>query len=128
MNFLTFATLFDAVYIVFILNYFKTKYSFAHPLTYFDNKFIYHPIGKSKIPVSNICPFGHLCSWFLAAFILIRLFLVYYTKISINLIKNMSYFVLIITILFSLMNFNAVIYLIPHFIIESFIIKNYLNR
>ena len=128
MNFLTTATIFDAIYIVYILNYFKTKYSLAHPLTYFENKFIYHPIGKSEIPISNICPFGHMCSWFLAAFILIRLLVIRYTQISISLIRNISYIVLILTILFSLMNFNAVLYLIPHFIIETFLIKNYLNR
>ena len=121
-------TIFDAVYIIYMLNYFKTKYSLAHPLTYFENKYLYHPIGKSDVPINNICPFGHSCSWLLAGFILIRLLLIKYSNISVTLIRNFSFGVLIITIIFSLLNFNALIYLVPHFIIETLIIKKYLVR
>ena len=126
MNYFEILTIFDAVYIIYILNYFKTKYSLAHPLTYFEkNKYLYHPIGKSNIPINNICPFGHSCSWLLSGFILIRLLLLKYTNVSTNLIRNFSFGVLIITIIFSLLNFNDK-YLVPHFIIETLVIKNIL--
>ena len=58
-----------------MLNYFKTKYSLAHPLTYFENKLLYHPIGVSDKPVSNVCPLGNYLSFFLAMFVLIRYYL-----------------------------------------------------
>ena len=37
-------SLFLAIYIVYMLNFFKTKVSIAHPLTFFDNDYLYHPI------------------------------------------------------------------------------------
>ena len=33
-------TLIEAVYVVYIMNFFKTRYSLAHPFSYFENKFL----------------------------------------------------------------------------------------
>ena len=116
-------TLLESIYIIFILNHFKTKYNFVHPLTYFENKFLYHPIGKVQKPTNMICPFGHICSYMLSFFLIIRYIMVKKKLMNKNSIRVISVYVLIISILLSFMNFNAVIYLIPYFIIESYIIN-----
>lgn len=127
MNKFTFLSIIDAIYVMYMLNYFKTKYNFAHPLTYYSNKVFYHPIGKIDKPQSLICPFGNVAGFFLAGFIILRLvFITCNNKLS--LFNYISRFILLLTFLLSFLNFNAVIYLIPHFIIEYFIIKYYLNK
>mgnify|MGYP006100803041 CR=1 FL=1 len=118
MNKLFILSIIQGVYIIFILNFFKTKYSLAHPLSNFSNDYFKHSIGINNEPISNICDFGHQVSWFLAIFVIFRsLFLTQYTK-------NISIIILIITATFSLLNFNAVVYLIPHFCIELYLINN----
>ena len=113
---------FQSIYIIYMLNYFKTKYSLSHPATYFENKLLYHPIGVSDKPVSNICQLGHILSWFLATFIIIRsIFLV--KNIYVNVFKLLTLITLILGIVLSMMNFNAVVYLIPHFILEYYLLK-----
>ena len=112
-------SLIQATYIIYMLNYFKTIYSIAHPITLFDNNLIYHPIGTSKTPISNICKLGNILSWYLGAFLIIRsIFL--YKNIYKKQIKIISLVGLIIGIILSMMNFNAVLYLLPHFIIEIY--------
>ena len=69
-------------------------------------------------PISNICEFGHQVSWFLALFIILRS--IFKNRFT----KHISIIVLIITATFSMLNFNAVIYLLPHFAIEIYLIKN----
>ena len=121
MNKILLLNIFQAIYIIYMLNFFKTKYSLAHPLSNFSSDYFNHPIGISEEPISNICEFGHQSSWFLAIFVIIRtLFINKYTK-------QISLIVLIIAGTFSMLNLNAVIYLIPHFIIEIYLIKNNYN-
>lgn len=120
-------TLLNSIYLIYMLNYFKTRYNFAHPLTYFKNRLFYHPIGKVKKPINMICPFGNCCSYLLAIFLLLRYIIVKNNLLDVLLIKKISFLVLIITITLSFMNFNAVIYLIPHIILETFIIYKYIN-
>lgn len=119
MNNIKLFSIIEAFYVIFMLNYFKTRYSLAHPLSNFNNNYLKHPIGVSENPVSNICKFGHSASWFLAAFILLRISFVK-SKIT----KYVSIFVLIIVTSLSLLNFNAVLYLMPFFIYEIYLLKN----
>ena len=119
MNNIKIFSIIEAFYVIFMLNYFKTRYSLAHPLSNFNNNYLKHPIGVSEKPVSNICEFGHSASWFLAAFILLRISFVK-SKIT----KYVSIFVLIIVASLSLLNFNAVLYLMPFFIYEIYLLKN----
>ena len=114
--------LIHSLYIIYVLNYFKTKYSIAHPITYFSNDLLYHPIGTSDIPTSKVCKLGNFLSWFLAGFILIRGILIYYKKLNLPL-KNISLVILILAVMLSMMNLNVVLYLLPHFIIEIAYIK-----
>ena len=118
----------EAIYIIYMLRFFKTKYSLAHPLTYFENKFFFHPIGKSDEPISNICPFGHMASWYLGLYILIRMVILNCSKIDIKYIVLISKIIVFITMLFSFMNFNAVVYLLPVFILEFYLIYNNFSK
>ena len=108
----------QSIYIIFILNFFKTTYSLAHPITYFSNSLLYHPIGISKEPRSMICKLGHKMSYYLALFILLRGLLLSHTKKYSKLLKYSSLLILIFTVTLSMLNLNAVIYLLPHFYIE----------
>jgi len=107
-----------SIYIIFILNYFKTKYSVAHPFTYFNSDLLYHPIGTSNEPTSKVCKLGNILSWWLAGFIIIRGVLLF-NKMYTKLLKKMSLILLILAVILSMLNLNVVIYLIPHFIIEK---------
>ena len=112
--------LIHSVYIIYILNYFKTKYSIAHPITYFNNDLLYHPIGKSDVPSSKVCKLGNMLSWYLGGFIIVRS--IFYTRCT-NFFKKLSLVVLILAVTLSMLNLNVVLYLVPHFIIEIY----YLN-
>ena len=118
--------IFQGLYIVYMLNYFKTCYSIAHPLSYFENSYLYHPIGKSDKPISNVCQFGHQVSWLLAGFVIIRNIMISknYGK---NILRKMSILMLIISVIVSMLNFNVILYLLPHYILEYYLIKtNYI--
>jgi hypothetical protein len=122
-------TIVEAVYVVYIMNFFKTRYSLAHPFSYFENKFLYHPIGKSDKPICNICPLGNWGSVAIAIYIILRWII--YTNTNSQVTKTnlrmFSLFVLTLVFLLSLLNFNAVAYLIPYFIVEIYVIKNVLK-
>ena len=107
-----------------MLKYFKTKYSLAHPLTYFENDLFNHPIGVSEKSRSQICRFGRDGSWFLALFIILKCFAYNKKLINKDTMYGISRIVLLAVFILSLMNFNAVVYLIPFFIHES---KYFLN-
>lgn len=122
-------TLVEAVYVVYIMNFFKTRYSLAHPFSYFENKFLYHPIGKSDKPICNICPLGNWGSVAIAIYIILR-WIIYTNTDNKNTKTNLrlfSMFTLTLVVLLSFLNFNAVVYLIPYFIVEIYVIKNVLN-
>ena len=104
----------EALYIIFILNFFKTTYSFNHPLEIFiigfDN-YLKHPIHSDKYE-NKICELGHDLSICFAFYIILRHFL------PPNTIYN-SY-IIYFAIVLSLLNLNAFIYLLPIFIYELF--------
>lgn len=121
MNKLLLVSIIQAIYVVYMLNYFKTKYSLAHPLLNFSSDYLKHPIGKSDVPISNICNFGHQGSWLIALFVLFRPFFLCKN------IRNISILGLIIVMTFSLLNFNALVYLLPYFYIEIYLINKNFN-
>ena len=114
MSILVISTL-EASYIIYMLNYFKTKYNFAHPLTYMSNNYFHHPVDKFNKPQGMICKFGKDISWPIALYYLLR------GVIEEKFKKKMNKITPIITSLIflgSLVNFNSTIYLMPIFIIE----------
>lgn len=114
MNILLISIL-EASYIIFIMNYFKTKYNFAHPLTYFQNDYLYHPVINVPEPQSMVCNFGKDVSWLLGLYFIIRGLLFKYYSIIIN---KINIAVLIVMFIGSLLNFNVTIYFLPIYVIE----------
>jgi hypothetical protein len=115
-------TLFEIIYIYYILNIFKTTYTIHHPLEYamineLPNYFK-HPIGKYEYS-NKICPFGHFASKLLILYLAIRYILLSY-KIRRGLLYKINFIILIITLLLSLLNMNAFTYLIPYFLVEIY--------
>ena len=106
-----------------MLNFFKTRYSLSHPATLFTSNLLYHPIGKSNEPVSNVCKLGHILSYYYAGFVVLRAIFVNY-NIFPNIMTKLSIVVLLLGVCLSFMNFNVVIYLLPQFILEYLLIKN----
>ena len=119
-------SLVQAVYVIYMMNYFKTKYSLAHPFSYFENKFLYHPIGKSDKPICNICPLGNYGGFLIAIYVILRWVIFTNMKKKNSGIKLFSIFALLLVFMLSLLNFNAVVYLLPYFITEVYIIKEVL--
>ena len=119
-------SLVQAVYVIYMMNYFKTKYSLAHPFSYFENKFLYHPIGKSDKPICNICPLGNYGGFLIAIYVILRWVIFTNMKKKNSGIKLFSIFALLLVFMLSLLNFNAVVYLLPYFISEVYIIKEVL--
>jgi hypothetical protein len=117
-------TVLVAVYIIYVLNYFKTTYSIAHPISYFKYKYMFHPIYNTKTKKSMICQFGHDASWFIALFLLTRIYIIKHKIIPTKQIKQISTMVLWSVFIVSLVNLNAVLYLLPYFIFELLYIKN----
>ena len=110
-----------AIYILYMFNYFKTTISFAHPLTYFNNKYLYHPIINTEEKTYMICKFGQDASWLIALFLILRFYIC-------KNIKQCSLLVYIAIVIGSFLNLNAVIYLIPYFLIEMYLIKFYFSN
>ena len=126
-NYLLFSII-EGAYIIYMFNFFKTRYSFdIFSLSNLSinflkrigvsENFIKHPINTSNFKISHICPFGHFIAWFIALYLILRP----YFNIKINSCLNKT----LMGILFvgSLMNTNATLYLLPVFIIELYFIN-----
>lgn len=111
----------EAIYICYMMNYFKTKYSLHLPLEKITkyNKFLIHPINTGAYE-NKICPLGNLIGFLIPIWILIR---VIYKKSKI--VRNMNIIIWILIFIMSfIMNINAFIYFIPAFIIEFILLHN----
>lgn len=103
-----------AIYVLYMFLFFETTLSFNHPLEYYifsnlNDEYFYHPISSTEYG-SKICKFGKDIIWLLA------IYLIYKSYFNVN--KNINMFIVAVTFILSLMNFNAVIYLLPYFIYE----------
>ena len=114
-------TIIQVVYVVYMLRYFKTRYSLAHPLVNFKSEWLNHPVGVSDQPISNICPFGQQGSLLIGGLLFVRLYISQKNKYSSKLVKMYSRMTTFLIFLFSLLNMNAVIYLLPFFISEIYV-------
>ena len=111
----------EGIYVVYMLCFFKTRYSFEfeRPLSILysigsklgiSQKNLEHTMTSTTIPISHICPFGHWASWLIAAFLIAR----NYFKI----LKKSNGLIILLIAIFSLSNINAVIYLLPIYLLE----------
>ncbi len=111
----------EAIYICYMFNFFKTKYSVHFSWEYLTqkNSFLRHPIYTGKYE-SKICPLGNLVGWLLPIWLLFRTYFYLYSS-KYKLITTFNYFFWgLIFILSLLMNMNAFIYFIPAFILETY--------
>ena len=124
----------EIIYIIYILNYFKTRIEFHHPFECVFtglNEYLKHPM-ETGIYESKICKLGNCLSYIFALYIIIR-YVVYETKwlewsnsLSINLstLNTVNSIVVLIAAFLSLlMNLNAFIYLIPVLLLEYFYVR-----
>lgn len=129
----------ESFYIIYMWNYFKTRYSFHNiweaPLM---NKREMPEYFKHKINTgvyeNKICPLGNTAGYLLAAWILLRENFIYQMKdrnlvISKRKISKLNKILFItVAILAFIMNLNAFIYLIPVFIFEIFLQNGFCRR
>ena len=111
-------SIFEGIYIIYMFNFFKTKKNIAHPLSYFDNPILYHPIENSDKPQNMICPLGNYGSYLIGIYLIGRNFM----KLKKNILRQINNYILIFILLATLMNFNATLYFMPILIIEYFMI------
>jgi len=99
----------ESVYLIYMFHFFKTKVDFNwNILPNFNNGIFKHLVGNEY--GLRICPFGRQAIFALIFLLLIRNFNV----IS----KKIIFAALIISFVLSLMNLNAVVYLIPVWLTE----------
>ena len=113
MNYKHFYDLLEAVYILYMFIFFKTKYSF-HSFLEFDHvsDYLIHP-SHSKIYNNKICKFGKHVAIILALWILFGQYIIKF--------KYSNIIIFGIVLFFSLfMNMNAFVYILPVFIYECF--------
>ena len=92
----------EALYLIYMFNFFETSVDF-NVFSSPDHRFFKHLIGNKK--GNRICPFGHVAIFALVAVLLFG---------SRPLIRCS----LAIAFILSLMNLNALVYLLPIFILE----------
>ena len=118
----------EAVYIVYMWNFFKTTYSFHNiwetNLMSIPSipQFFKHQIKNTEYS-NKICPLGNLSAYLLAIWIIITKIITprHLSNKSQQNLKTATKMIFIITaILAFIMNLNAFIYLIPVFVYETF--------
>lgn len=123
-------SIFEGLYIMYMFIFFKTKYSLeigrwtVNPITaFFQDKLrldvkdlLNHNIVLCKEPISQICLFGKYASVLIFIFLVLRNYIKCLAKINT--------IIFIIIFVMSFMNYNAVLYLIPVFLIELYLYKN----
>ena len=97
----------ESLYLIFMFCFFETSVDF-NVLSSPDHRFFKHLIGNEK--GNRICPFGHVAIFALVAVLLFG---------SRALIKCG----LVIAFILSLMNLNALVYLIPVFVVEYYTVE-----
>ena len=114
-----FLSFLQAIYIFYMFNIFKTKYSFNHPfeLLFTNNfNFLKHPYNSGNYE-NKICKLGNIYAYFLFLWLIIRNFIPIKFKFY---TKNINYLIINSTFLITLfMNFNAFLYFFPLYIIEK---------
>ena len=114
----------EGLYIIYMFIFFKTCYSleigrwegapitsfFSDQLKFNVEKLLYHPTQKCAEPESQICLFGKYAAILIFVFLVMRHFC--------KGLKKINMYVFLVIFLFSFMNYNAVLYLIPVFILE----------
>ncbi len=126
--------LFWSIYLVYMLNWFKTTWNFAHSLSDFSSEFLAHPVTKLSNPVNPVCKLGNTLSWIGAAGMIFRgLSLDFLESADINLNSDLYINFLAFNLIYplflalgfflSLTNFNVTVYLLPILMFELYILN-----
>ena len=107
-------SIFESIYLIYMFHYFKTSIDF-NILGSPENWIFKHLIGNEK--GLRICPFGRIVIIPFVIILLLRNF----SFIPIS--KHFVNILLVLSFILSFMNMNAVVYLIPIWLVEIFIIK-----
>ena len=120
--------LIQAIYVVYMLNWFKTTWNFAHPLSKFNSEYLTHPVHKLINPINPVCKLGNNLSWLLGGYLIARGIYLDITRGSKssydNIFKSLHLSILILTFVLSLLNFNVTVYLFPIILIELYRLVN----
>ena len=127
-------SLLEGLYVMYMFIYFKTCYNleigrwngapftkFLKKITNMDfSEILYHPTDKSKISISQICTFGKYGS------VLIFLYLLFREFVSLPRYTNLIVFVIILSL--CMLNYNALLYMLPVVAVELHINRNKLKN
>lgn len=105
----------EAIYLVYMYNFFQTKYSIHHPFEYLitsNNTILKHPISTGVLE-NKICPLGSYAS-ILGAILLLYRGLGYRTSTTYT--KNI---IIVWLLVAGLMNMNAFVYILPIVYVEA---------
>lgn len=126
---LFFFTIIEILYLFYIFIRFKTRINFNHPLEYYViNKlgdFFKHPISKKEYS-NKICPFGHLAIKYFILYLIFRLVFLKF-NVNIQIVKNINFYIFALALLLSLLNMNALIYLIPFIMFDYYFFNFFYN-
>jgi len=117
----------EALYVVYMLNFYKSKTNYADPNISFSNIFLAHPRAHSDIPISMVCPAGHALGWLFGFYLIGREFLPQGKSENILVFGFLNMVILFFGMSLSFMNLNVLLYLSPIFAIElvrTFILLN----
>ena len=116
------ATFVLSVYLVWMFRHFRTTFTVHHPLEALIQRhvgdYFKHPYGNTTYG-RKICPFGRHAILLLVGFLWVRVYLEATGSASEATVRTLSGVVLGVTALCSLMNMNAVLYLVPYFVYEG---------
>lgn len=116
------ATLVLSVYLVWMFRHFHTTFTVHHPLEALMQRhvsnYFKHPYGNTTYG-RKICPFGRHAILVLVAFLWVRVYLEATGSASEATVRTLSGVVLVGVAVCSLMNMNAVLYLVPYFLYEG---------
>ena len=110
-------SLIEGIYIVYMFNFFKTKWSIHHPLEILleGNTYLQHPINTGDYE-NKICGLGNLSGFLLLIWFLFRWKLPDNLRLIWN--RRILYLVIIVSLL---MNLNAFIYFVPIIFFEYYV-------
>ena len=117
----------ESCYIYYMFHIFETRFTITNPLEKFSLNYLNetvserlysyfkHPTTNSAFPESKICTFGKKIIYLLLAYLIFRNFL------TVTLFYKFNIQVVLITLILSLSNLNAFLYLIPFYVTETIV-------
>ncbi len=108
----------EALYVIYMLNFYKSKTNYADPNVTFSNVFLAHPRVHSEVPVSMVCPAGNLMSLIFGTYLIVREFAEKTRPEEIIAFKVANTGIMVFGLAMASMNLNVLLYLSPIFLIE----------